>query len=106
MSAYILFQKDNTISSWARAGYLKSTRQLSRWANGCGQDFSQLRGEQLETLRKNRAWCPDCFADSKHKVRFRQQCMIVPGNHALLPKAYKRTPSWSRWQSKALIYSK
>src|SRR5262249_14797738 len=43
MSAYILFQKDNTISSWARAGYLKSTRQLSRWANGCGQDFSQLR---------------------------------------------------------------
>src|SRR5262252_186288 len=49
MSVYILFQKDNTISSWARAGYLKSTRQLSRWANGCGQDFSQLRDEQLAT---------------------------------------------------------
>ena len=42
MSAYILFPKDNTISSWVRAGYLKSTRQLSRWANGYGQDFSQL----------------------------------------------------------------
>ena len=22
-------------------------------------------------------------------VSFRQQCMIVPGNHALLPKAYE-----------------
>src|SRR5262249_3070841 len=49
MSVYILFQKDNTISSWARAGYLKSTRQLSRWANGCGQAFIQLRDEQLAT---------------------------------------------------------
>src|SRR6516164_3940472 len=49
----ILFPKDNTISSWARAGYPKSTRQLSRWANGCGQDFRQLRGERLETRPGN-----------------------------------------------------
>src|SRR5262249_14531680 len=49
MSAYILFQRDNTISSWARVGYLKLTRRLSRWANGCGQDFGQLRSQQLET---------------------------------------------------------
>src|SRR5262249_11257 len=53
MSAYILFPKDNTISSWARAGYPKSTRQLSRWANGCGQDFGQLRGDRLETRPGN-----------------------------------------------------
>src|SRR5215469_12824052 len=49
MSASILFPRDNTISSWARAGYPKSTRQLSRWANGYGQNFGQSRGEQLET---------------------------------------------------------
>src|SRR6516164_4010722 len=48
MSAYILFQKASTISSWARAGYRKSTRQLSGWANGYGQDFRQLRGGRLE----------------------------------------------------------
>src|SRR5215510_12810958 len=65
MSAYILFQKDNTISSWARAGYLKSTRQLSRWANGCGQDFSQLRGEQLETHPGNYDMALTTFASGK-----------------------------------------
>src|SRR5215831_736219 len=53
MSACTLFPKDNTISSWARVGYLKSTRRLSRWANGCGQGFGQLRGEQLEAHPRN-----------------------------------------------------
>src|SRR5262249_44235478 len=53
MLAYILFPKDNTISSWAAAGYPKSTRQLSRWANGCGQGFRQLRGEELQTHPEN-----------------------------------------------------
>src|SRR5262249_47584460 len=48
MSACILFPKDNTISSWAQGGYLKSTRRLRRWANGCGQDFGQLKSEQLD----------------------------------------------------------
>jgi len=41
----------NTISSWALVGYLKSTRRLSRWANGCGQDFGQLREKPLESVR-------------------------------------------------------
>src|SRR5215471_1643635 len=59
MSHSILFPKDNTISFWVRAGYPKSTRQLSRRANGYGQDFRQLRGERLDELNELRSWFSD-----------------------------------------------
>jgi hypothetical protein len=34
-----------------------------------------------------------CLREMRLTVSFRQQCMIVPENHALLPKAYRRLVS-------------
>jgi epsilon-lactone hydrolase len=37
-------------------GYLKSTRQLGGWANGCGQDFGQLRASSLKLIPEITTW--------------------------------------------------
>src|SRR5262249_17064415 len=84
MSAYILFPKGNTISSWARAGYPKSTRQLSRLVNGCGQGFRELRGKQLETHPGNfqrRDWYRYSVGLAPHiwrKTRAKCCCVLKP----------------------------